>query len=65
MSHAQLHADVHATIALWRRHRMSAADAWFALGNGNRSCQVSWNTVRTFMLGWLAAREQLSLQRVG
>jgi len=67
VSTAQLHADVHETITLWRRRRIPAAVIWQALGNepaGNRR-GPSWHTVRTFMLGWLAGREVLSLQRVG
>jgi hypothetical protein len=65
VSTAQLHADVHETIALWRRRRIPAATIWQALGNGDTGRRVHWNTVRTFMLGWLAGRECHSLQRVG
>jgi hypothetical protein len=65
VSQAQLYADVHETIALWRRRRIPAVTIWQVLGNEPGGRSVTWQKVRTFMLGWLAGRECHSLQRVG
>jgi hypothetical protein len=65
MSQAQLYADVHVTIALWRRSGIAAAVIRQQLGIPTFPRRPRWREVRTFMLGWLAGREALSLQRVG
>jgi hypothetical protein len=65
VSHAQLYADVHVTIALWRRSGIAAAVIRQQLGIPTFPRRARWREVRTFMLGWLARAETLSLQRVG
>ena len=65
MTDAQLYTDVHVTIALWRRSGIPTAAIWQLLGIPTVTRRPRWRNVRTFMLGWLAARECLPLQRVG
>ena len=65
MSHDQLYADVHVTITQWRRSGIAAAVIYRQLGIPTVTRRPRWREVRTFMLGWLAGRECLSLQRVG
>jgi hypothetical protein len=65
VSQAQLYADVHVTITLWRRSGIAAAVIRQQLGIPTFPRRPRWREVRTFMLGWLAGRETLSLQRVG
>jgi hypothetical protein len=63
VSTAQLHADVHTTIDLWRRDGMWPHSAWYALTRvGDHD--ASWFRVEQYMTAWLASREQSALQRV-
>jgi len=66
MTTAALRADVDATIRYWRAadDRVRPWAAWEAL-TGKYRGSATWGQVRTFMLEWLAAREQSSLQRAG
>jgi hypothetical protein len=64
MTTAQLHADVHETIAIWRRRRMLPQSVWYAL-TGVGDHDASWFRVEQYMSAWLASRECHSLQRVG
>jgi hypothetical protein len=64
MSRAQLHADVHETIAPWRSDGMQPPTAWWLL-TGVPDCDASWFRVEQYMSAWLASREAASLQRVG
>lgn len=64
MTTAQLHADVHETIAPWRSDGMRPHAAWWLL-TGVTDCDASWFRVERYMSAWLASREQLSFQRVG
>jgi hypothetical protein len=64
MSTAQLHADVHATIAPWRQNGMRPHTAWRLL-TGVGDYDASWFRVEQYMTAWLASREQHALQRVG
>jgi hypothetical protein len=64
VSTAQLHADVHQTIAPWRSNGMRPLIAWWLL-TGVTDCDASWFRVEQYMSAWLASREAPSLQRVG
>jgi hypothetical protein len=64
VSTAQLHADVHATIAPWRQNGMLPQIAWRLL-TGVGDCDASWFRVEQYMSAWLASREQYALQRAG
>jgi hypothetical protein len=64
VSQAQLYADVHETIALWRRRRMLPQSVWYAL-TGVGDYDATWFRVEQYMTAWLAGRECHSLQRVG
>jgi hypothetical protein len=61
---AQLHADVHGTIALWRRRRMLPQSVWYTL-TGVGDYDATWFRVERYMTAWLASREAPSLQRAG
>jgi hypothetical protein len=65
VSTAQLYADVHVTITAWRHSGITAATIRQQLGIPTFTRRPRWRDVRTFMLGWLAGCEALSLQRVG
>jgi hypothetical protein len=64
MNTAQLHADVHETIAPWRQNGMRPPTAWWLL-TGVTDCDASWFRVEQYMTAWLASREQHALQQAG